>query len=157
MKTGHLADSVRAPRVEWRVLRLRRLANLSEHLARSCEVKSALRLEFAQGSQDVMSSIDVGFHRRKAVCETFRNKTLSRQVIALVKALMAEDLKYARIASDIGWVKHQPVAKVDDPPQPPFGFFQCHPTHDAVHFVSQIDQILGQITAVLARDAGDES
>jgi hypothetical protein len=83
--------------MEWGSLGLWRFTDLAEHLAGSCEVEAALRLQLAKSGEDVMCSIDVGRHRGKAVSEAFSDEALRRQMIAFVKAILGKHLKDGRI------------------------------------------------------------
>src|SRR5687767_7019881 len=102
-----------------------------------------------------MSPIDIHVHGRKAVCKTFRHETLGSEVIALVKVVMANNMKNARIAFKTGRVKNQPVEEMSDPAKPSFRCFQGNTPHQTVNFISETQEMLRQVTAILACDAGN--
>src|SRR5689334_20564972 len=97
MKSRELADPVRAAGLKRRRLFLRHLAGIAEHLARTGEVKTAARPHFAQRGEHVMRAVDVHVHRRKAVGKTLRHEALRREVITLVKVVLAQYVKDAGV------------------------------------------------------------
>ena len=72
--------------------------NFPEHLTRSGKVEAAFRLELMHSGQQIVSTIAVGIHRRKAILKAFRYKALGSQVIALVDLAAAQDMEQTRIA-----------------------------------------------------------
>ncbi len=98
IEPGNFADSVWAARVEPCPLGLRTFFHLAEHLARSGEVESAVRLRFSDGRKHVMRTVDIGLHRREAVIETLSDEALRGEVVALVELVAAENMEQAGVA-----------------------------------------------------------
>src|SRR5262249_19081967 len=69
IESTNFADAIAGTRVEPCSLRLRHFFSLSEHLARSGKVVSALRHEFPQCRQQKMRTIDVSIESGKLVIE----------------------------------------------------------------------------------------
>src|ERR1043165_9823063 len=70
LKARDFADAVRRTWMKRRVLVLGHLARLAEHFGRAGEIEAALRLQFAQSCQHIMSAVDVRIHGREAIGKT---------------------------------------------------------------------------------------
>jgi hypothetical protein len=53
-------------------------------------------------------------------------------------------------------MKLQPIKQMRDTPKSSLRVFDPHAAHQAMNLIAETQQMLGQIAAVLARDAGDE-
>src|ERR1043166_7119244 len=93
-------------------LSLRDLAHLAEHFGRARKVKPAVWLKLPQRRQHVMRTVDVCVHRRKAVSKAFRDEALGREVIALIKLVLTDDVENARITLQARGVQLQPISKI---------------------------------------------
>src|SRR5678815_3895822 len=109
MVTSDFTDSIRAARLKRSRLFLRHFVDVPKHLARSGEVKTALRPQLTQRGEHVMRAIDVRAHGRKAVGKAFRHETLRGEVIALVKVVFAEDVEDAGVTFETGRVQGDAV------------------------------------------------
>ncbi len=69
IETRHLADAVRRARVEAGSFDLRNFGHFAEHLARSGEIKAALRRNILDRRQHEMRTVDVRVQCRKLVVE----------------------------------------------------------------------------------------
>ena len=156
VKSCDLADAVWTAGVEWCRFNLRRLPDTAEHLARPRKVKFTFGSEFAQCRKHVMRAVDIDAHGGKAVGEAFSHKALSRQVVALVEIVAAEDVKNAGVAFEAARMQRDSILEMSNPPQTLFGLFERYSSDDSVNLVAQMKQVFGQIAAVLAGYAGDE-
>ena len=138
-------------------LALRNLAHFSEHLAGTGKVETALRPQLSERRQHVVSSVNVRVHRRETIGKTLRHETLSCEVVALVEVVTTDDMENARIAFQACGVQDDLVQKVSNPFRSPLRCFQRNAPHQPVDLVASLEQLFRQITAVLTRDAGDES
>src|SRR5262249_31724563 len=102
VKSGHLADSVRAAWLKCSGLFLRYVVDVPKHLAGACKVKTTFGPQLPERRQHVVRAVDVHIHRGKPVREAFRHETLCREVVALVKIMVAENVKNAGITLEAG-------------------------------------------------------
>src|SRR5262249_40111876 len=114
VKSRDLADAVRAPRMKRRGLLLRRLSNFAEHLARSGEIESAFRSQLPERRKHVMSAVDVRVHGREAVEKTLGDKALSREMVTLVKRVLAEHVEDAWITLEARGMKNDSIHDARD-------------------------------------------
>src|SRR6185369_6471254 len=112
MKSGHLADSIRAARLKRSGLRLGDFVDVTKHLARAREVEPAIGSQLADCCQHVMCAVDIHVHGGKAVSETFRHEALGCEVIALVKIMRAEDVENTGVTLETCRVKCEAVEDV---------------------------------------------
>src|SRR4029079_917585 len=102
MKSGHLADSIRAAWLKRSSFFLRDFVDVTKHLACAREVEPAISPQFADRRQHVVGAVDIHVHGGKAVCETFRHEALGRKVVALVKVMGAEDVENTGVTLETG-------------------------------------------------------
>jgi hypothetical protein len=103
-----------------------------------------------------MSPVDIYIHRRKAVGETFRDETLGREVITLIKIVLADDVIDARITLERSRMKYQTIDDVGKPTKACVRSFERNPAYESMDFVPQAQKIFGEITPVLTGYTGDE-
>src|SRR6185369_13711392 len=156
MVTGDFTDSVRAARLKRSRLFLRHFVDVPKHLARSGEVKTALGPQLTQRGEHVMCAIDVCAHGRKAVSEAFRHETLRCEVIALVKIVFAEDVEDAGVALKTGRVQCDSVQEMCDAAEPRLRGFEGHAADQPVYFITQTQQVIGEVTAILTGNSSNQ-
>src|SRR5687768_5078720 len=103
-----------------------------------------------------MSAADVGAHGGEAVGKALGHETLRRQVIALIELMPADDVEDAGIALQAGRVQDQPVEQMGDAAESTLRILQRYAPDDSMHFISAIQQILGEIAAILPGDPGNQ-
>src|SRR5215510_8400046 len=96
-----------------------------------------------------MRAVDICVHGRKAVRKTLRHETLRRQVITLLKIMLAEDVEDARVTLEIRRMQGHVVQQVTDATESRLRRFEGHATDESMNLITQVEQIFGQITAVL--------
>src|SRR5690349_16136331 len=126
MMTGDFTDSIRTARLKRSRLFLRHFVDVSKHLARPGEVKTTLRSQLTQRGEHVVCAVDVRTHRRKAVSKAFRDETLRREVITLIKIVFAEDVENTRVAFETGRMQRDSVQDMSDTAEPCFRGFERH-------------------------------
>src|SRR6185369_6329073 len=141
MKTGELADAVWATWLKRRRLFLRHFTRIAKHFTRAGEIKTTTRTRLPQCSEHVMRAVNVHIHRREAVGKTLRHEALSREVITLVKVVLAQNLKDARVAFETGRVQGHAVENVGDAAEPRFRRFERDPAYQAVDFIAEPEQV----------------
>src|SRR5215510_10058384 len=99
-------------------LLLRHFLYFAKHFTRTGEVEFATRLQLAQRRQCVMRTIDVGVQGREPVGETLGNKTLRREMITLVKFLLAENMEDTWIAFQACGVQLDSIQQMSNPAEP---------------------------------------
>src|SRR6185436_17391813 len=85
------------------------------------------------------------------------DERLRGKVVALVEFMAADDVENAGIAFQAGRMQRYAVEQVLDAGKASLRIFQRHPSHQPMHFVSEIEQVLSQVTAVLARQTGNQN
>src|SRR4051794_23124881 len=98
-----------------------------------------------------MCPVDVRVKCRKAVVKTLRHETLCREMITLVKFFPAQHLKHAGKALQTRWMKMYFAEDVGNTAEPSLRVLECDAANESVHLVAEIEQILGEIAAVLPR------
>src|SRR5215510_3181117 len=156
MKPGDLADSIRTARLKRRALRLRHFADVPKHLTRPGEVKTTSGPQLSQRRQHVMRAVDVRVHRRKAIGKTFCHEALRRQVITLLKIVLAEDMENTRITLEIRRMQGHAVQQVSDATESRFRRLEGHPAHQSMDLIPQAQQIFGEVTPVLPRYSSNQ-
>ena len=139
MKAGDFADPVRTPREKVRRLLLRHLVGIAEHLTRSGKIKLTFRAQLANRGEYIVSAADVGIQSREAVDKAFGDKTLGREVIALVEVVLAEDVKNARVTFQTRGMKDESIDYGVDAAEPGFGRFKRDAPHESMNFITQIE------------------
>src|SRR5437016_7781494 len=129
---------------------LRDLMHFAEHFRRTGKIEFALRLQLAQRCQHVMRTVDVRVHRRESVRETFPDKRLRREVVALIKLITTENVKDAGVAFQASGMKGYLVQQMLDAIESASRIFESHAPHQPMHFIAEREQKFGQVTAVLA-------
>src|ERR1043165_1726953 len=104
-----------------------------------------------------MRTVDVRVHGRKAIGETLGDEALGREVVTLIKLILADDVKDARITFQARGVQLQPIGKLPDSRESARRIFERDSPDEAVNFIAQADQMFRQIAAVLARNTRNES
>src|ERR1044072_4587078 len=156
MVTRDFADPVRTAGLKRRVLLLRHFVDVPKHLTRAREVKSTLRPQLPQRREHVVGAVDVHVHGRKAVGEAFRNETLGREVVTLVKIVFAEDVENTRITLETGRVQRDAVHQMIDAAEPRFRRFEGHTTDQPVHFITQTKEIIREVTTILTGNSSNQ-
>src|ERR1051326_672444 len=149
MKPGDLADSIRTARLKRRALRLRHFADIPKHLTRPREVKTTTGPQLSQRRQHVMRAVDVCVHGRKAISKTLGHEALRREVITLLKIVLAEDVKDTRVTLEIRRMQGHAIQQVTDATESRFRRLEGHPPHQPMDLIAQVQQIFGQITPIL--------
>src|SRR6185369_16763814 len=103
-----------------------------------------------------MRAVDVRAHGRKAVSETFGDETLGREVIALVKIVLAENVKDAGVAFETGWMQCDAIQQMGDAAEPRLRYFEGHAADQPVYFIAQTQQVIGEVTAILTGNSGNQ-
>src|SRR6266705_282841 len=155
-KSGDLADAIWTAWIKRGRLTLGHFAHAAKHLGRSSEIKTALRAQLLECSQQVMRAVDVDVHRREAVLKTLGHETLRSEVIAFIKLVLAEDVKDARIAFNARRMKLKTIKQVRDAAKSSLRVFDPDAPHQTMNLVAETQKMFSQIASVLARDAGDE-
>src|SRR5256886_17061326 len=113
------------------------LAHFAEHFRRTGEIEFALRLQLAQPRQHVMGAVDVSVHRRESIRETFTDKRLRREVIALVELRTTENVKDAGIPFQATGVSRDLFQKMLGAIEFASWIFQSHAPHQTMHFIAE--------------------
>src|SRR5919106_3835591 len=103
-----------------------------------------------------MRAVDVHIHGREAVGETLGDETLRGQVIALVEIVFAEYVKYAGVTLETGRVKRYAIEYMSDAAESRPRRFQGHPAHQAMNFITQTQQVVGEVTPILAGNSSNQ-
>ena len=103
-----------------------------------------------------MGAVDVGVERRKLVFEGIADETLGRQMIALVRLDLLEDLEDAGVALQRGGMDLDVVQDVLDAPHAMLRVLESDPAHQAVNLVAFGQKELRQVTPILAGETGDQ-
>ena len=155
----NLGYTVGAARPERRLLILRHLLRFTEHFAAGCLKKTGTQSRFADRFQDP-DRADAG-----NVGSVFRNieahahVALCAEMINLVRLQFVKKLhQIDRIAEVAVMKKHSDVVNVRIGVEmiDARGVERAGATNDPVDFVAFLQQQIGQITSVLAGDAGDQ-
>jgi len=77
-------------------------------------------------------------------------------MVTLVKFVTADHFENTRITFETARMQSYPVKQMRDARKTPLWILEGDPPDDAVHFVPETEQVLSQITSILARDARDE-
>src|ERR1051326_7931926 len=102
-----------------------------------------------------MRSVDVNVHRRKTVLKTLIDEALRGEVITFIKFVTADDTENARIALQTSRVELDTIQQVCDACESALWIFQRNASHNAMDLITQREQIIRQVTSVLAGDTGD--
>src|SRR5271165_1013309 len=113
-----------------RGFRLRNLRDSSEHLARPGEVESAFRDDILQRSQHKVCPVDVGVQSGEFIVERVADKTLSGQMVALVRLNGPKNLINARKAFQRGSMQMEPANHGLEASQPSGRIFQGDSPHN---------------------------
>ena len=84
------------------------------------------------------------------------DERLRGEVITLVELDLADDVEDRRITLETRGVELQAIEQMRDAVETPLGIFERYAPHKAVHLVTALEQKLGEVAAILARDACDE-
>jgi hypothetical protein len=103
-----------------------------------------------------MRAVDVHIHRREAVGETFRDETLRGQVVTLVEIVLAQNVENAGITFETRWVECYAIEQVGDATETSVGRFEGDAADESVHFVAEAQQVVSEITPVLAGDTRNQ-
>jgi hypothetical protein len=103
-----------------------------------------------------MRAVDVHVHRREAVGKTLRDETLSGEVITLVEIIFTENVEDTGVTFETRRMQRHSIDQVSDTAEPLFGCFEGDPAHEAVDFVAEAQEVVSEITAVLARDSSNQ-
>src|SRR5207237_3245520 len=123
--------------MKWGGFLLWHFSDFTKHFRRAREIEFALRLQLTQRSQHVMRAVDVRVHRREAVGETFGDKRLRREVIALVEFITTENVEDAGIAFQARGMQRDLVKQMLDPIESAFWIFESHAPHQPMHFIAE--------------------
>jgi hypothetical protein len=156
VKAGYFADAVRAARLKRCCFLLWYFVNVAEHLTRSGEVETAFWPQFSQGGEDVVSAVDVHVHRREAVGEAFRDEALGRQVVTLVEVMLAQDLKNAWVTFETGRMECYAFEQMGNAAEASIGRLEGDASHQAVNFITESEEVIGEVTPVLPGDSGNQ-
>ena len=149
----HLRHAVRAPRIEGRRLALRRLDDLAEHLARAGLIEPRLRrrlLHRLEHARDAERGELAGEHRLGP--RRLRRSSAPRGCRSRRAACRATASVERRLVEQVGRHQLDPVDEVRDA----LVRRRRAAAHDADDAVALREQQLGEVGAVLARDAGDQ-
>ncbi len=155
-EAGDLGDAVGAAGVEGGGFALRDFADLAEHFGGAGEVEAAAGAELLDGGEHVVGAVDVGVHGGESVGEAFGDEGLGGEVVAFVEVVAADDLVDGGVAFEGGGVQGDLVDDVGDASEAADGVFDGDATDEAVDFVAEGEEVLGEVGAVLSGDAGDE-
>ena len=103
-----------------------------------------------------MRAVDVGAERREFIVEGVTDETLGCQMVALVGSHLAHNAENAGETIQRARVQVQAVDERGDAAQAPRRVFQSHAAHNAVNFVTLLEQEFRQVGAVLSSNSGDE-
>ena len=148
-----LGDAVRAPWVERRRLRLRRLDDLAEHLARPCFVEAAPHALLADRVEQPQRAHAGRVRGELRNLEADLDVTLGAEVVDLVRLDRAHEPVEDGAVGQISEDELDLTEDVVDPRR----IERARPPDHPVHLVVLLEQNLREVRAVLAGDAGDES
>ena len=152
LKSRDFAYAVGRARIKRCCLSLRHFTHLAEHFRGTRKIESAIWLKLPQGSEHVMRAVDVCIHRREAVSETLGDEALGRQVIALIKFVLADNVEDARITLQARGVQLQPIGEILNARESSRRIFERDSSDQAVNFIAQVEKMFRQIAAILAGD-----
>ena len=69
--------------------------------------------------------------------------------------MLTEHVEDRRVAFQTRRMQRQPVKQMIDPREATGRIFKRNPADNAVNFIAELKQVLGQITAVLSGESGD--
>ena len=147
-----LRDAVGAARVERRLLGLRHLLHLAEHLRRGRLVEADRRVDVAdrlEHARDADGGELGGQHRLRP---RGRHEALRGEVVDLVRLRGAQRLLQRGLVEQVGLQQLDAARQVRDALER----LGARAAHDAVDLVALVEQQLGEVRAVLAGDSGDE-
>ena len=147
-----LGHAVRRAGVERRLLVLRRLADLAEHLARRRLVEARLRAGLAHRLEHPGDADAGELGRQRRLDPRHRDERHRGEVVDLVRPAGAHRVDQRALVEQVALVQRDPVAQVLDALEP----LGRGAAHHPVHLVALLEQQLGQVRAVLARDPGDQ-
>ena len=76
-------------------------------------------------------------------------------MIALIKIVPADDVKYAGITFKARWMEYDSVDQMRKALRSSLRHFESNATHQSVDFIAAFEQLLGQIAAILPGDTCD--
>ncbi len=147
-----LGHPVRAPRVERRQLGLRDLADLAEHFARGGLVEANLRIHLPYGFEDPRDPLRVELPGQHRLFPGSGHERHGRQVVELVRPNIGEHADQRELVQEIRRPQLNTIEQMFDPPQ----IGRAGSADDADDLVAFVEEQLGQVGAVLTRDAGDD-
>src|SRR5690606_5432382 len=125
----------------------------AEHFARRCLVEAnALRVEQADGLQHAGHADGGEFARQDRLLPARRHEAHRRQVVDLVRPDLLEHVNDGELIEQVGLVQLDLAVEVLNALE----VFGTGAANDAVNLVALFQQQLGQVTSILAGDAGDQ-
>ena len=147
-----LGRAVGRARVERGLLRLRGLLDEAVHLGAPRLVDTRLEVDLAHGVEQPQDAQRGHVGRVLRHLEGDLDVALRGQVVDLVGSDQLQRAHEAVLVHEVAVVEDQAVADVVDAP----GVERAAPAHEPVDLVPLLEEELGEVGAVLARDPGDE-
>jgi hypothetical protein len=147
-----LGHSVGRAGMERRPLRLRGLLDETVHLGAARLIDAGGKLQLAHGVQDAKDAEGGDARRVLGHVEGDLHVALRGQVVDLVGSDRLQGADEAVLVYEVAVMQLEALTDVVDAP----GVEGAAPTDEAVDLVSLLEEQLGQVAAVLARDSRDE-
>ena len=147
-----LGDAVRAAGVEGRRLPLRHLARAAEHLARARLVDARLGGDQPHGLQQPRHPDGVELGGEHGLRPRRRHEGLGGEIVDLVRPHVAQEVDERELVEQIRLAQLETGADVGDALE----VLGARAPHHADDTIALLEQQLGEIRPVLARDPGDD-
>ena len=147
-----LRDAIRAPRVEGRQLVLRARADLAEHFRGGRLIEADLVVHAPDGLEQPRHAERRDLPRQDRLVERRRHERLGGEVIYLVGPDLLEQRHQRRLVVQVALAQLEPSSQVLDP----LGRLGRRAAKHPEDLVALLQEQLGEVRAVLARDPGDE-
>src|SRR5262245_39009862 len=150
--TIHLGHSVGTARIEWRGFTLRYFLNIAKHLAAACLIEADLfGVQQSNRFQHARYANSREFTRKDRLLPTGWHKAHRCQIIDFVGINSLYDINDGQLIQKVCLVKREVTLEVGNT----FEILRTGTADDTVHLVAFLQQPIGQVTAVLSRNAGD--
>jgi hypothetical protein len=144
----HLCDTVGAARVKRGALGLRRLPHLAEHLARGGLVEADPGIDEADGVEQARHAERGELRGEHGLGPRGRHEGLRREIVDFLGSAVLEYPDQRELVKEVGLLHDEPRQQVLDALE----VVLARPPHHADDGVALLQQKLGEVGAVLARD-----
>lgn len=151
-----LGHRIGAARIEGRRLALHRLLDQPVHLARRGLVEAGLRGDEAHRLQHVVGAQRGDLPCQQRLAPGGLHEGLGPEIVDLIRLHLLQDAQQGGEVEQVA--VHHPDLPGDAQPAQPLVHHvrRGGASHQAIDLVALLEQVLGEIGAVLARDPGDE-